>query len=132
MDIYDAPSEPGIVSIPDSAIVRIGTDDVVFVEINEGKYAMLKVHAGESKRGMTPVAGLHPGQKIVVKGGYELKYNLPQAEGLKKAGHFHADGKFHEGDHDEEDPETEAHNHSSTQEHDHEHDEKGEEHDHEP
>lgn len=132
MDIYDAPSEPGIVSIPDSAIVRIGTDDVVFVEINEGKYAMLKVHAGESKRGMTPVAGLHPGQKIVVKGGYELKYNLPQAEGLKKVGHFHADGKFHEGDHDEEEPETEAHHQSSTQEHDHEHEEEGEEHDHEP
>ena len=130
MDIYDAPSEAGIVSIPDSAIVRIGTDDVVFVELNEGKYAMLKVHAGESKRGMTPVAGLHPGQKIVVKGGYELKYNLPQTEGLKKAGHFHADGKFHEGDHDEEEPG--AHHHSTTQEHDHEHEKEGAEHDHEP
>ncbi len=102
MDIYDAPSEPGIVSIPDSAIVRIGTDDVVFIEIGEGKYAMMQVHAGESKRGMTPVAGLHPGQRIVVKGGYELKYSLPQAEGLKKAGHFHADGQFHEGDEEEE------------------------------
>ena len=98
MDIYDAPAEPGIVSIPDSALVKVGTDDVVFVEVHEGEYAMVKVHAGDSKRGMTPVAGLRPGQKIVVKGGYELKYSLPSEKETKKAGHFHADGKFHEGE----------------------------------
>lgn len=98
LDIFDMPAEPGIVSIPDSALVKVGTDDVVFVEIGEGKYAMVKVHAGDSKRGMTPVAGLHPGQKIVVKGGYELKYSLPTEQATKKAGHFHADGKFHEGE----------------------------------
>ena len=98
MDIYDAPSEPGIVSIPDSALVKVGTDDVVFLEVGEGRYAMVKVHAGASRRGMTPVAGLSPGQKIVVKGGYELKYSLPTQGETKKAGHFHADGKFHEGE----------------------------------
>lgn len=98
MDIYDMPAEEGVVSIPDSALVKVGTDDVVFVEVGEGEYAMVKVHAGESRRGMTPVAGLHPGQKIVVKGGYELKYSLPTEKETKKAGHFHADGKFHEGE----------------------------------
>ncbi len=86
-------------SIPDSAIVRVGMDDVVFVEIEPGRYAATKVHAGESRRGMTPVAGLTPGQRIVVKGGYELKYILPGDGQQKKAGHFHADGKFHEGEH---------------------------------
>ena len=61
---------------------------------------MVKVHAGASRRGMTPVSGLVPGQRIVVKGGAELRYLLP-ADGQKKksAGHFHADGKFHEGEH---------------------------------
>ena len=98
LDIYGAPAEPGIVSVPDSAIVKVGTDDVVFVEIHPGEYAMMKVHAGDSKRGMTPVAGLHAGQRIVVKGGYELKYSLPTQGETKKAGHFHADGKFHEGE----------------------------------
>ena len=98
IDIYDAPAEPGIVSIPDSALVKVGTDDVVFIEVGEGSYAMVKVHAGDSRRGMTPVAGLRPGQKIVVKGGYELKYSLPTQGEVKKAGHFHADGKFHEGE----------------------------------
>ena len=78
--------------------MRVGLDDVVFAEVGEGRYAMLKVHAGTSRRGMTPVKGLMPGQRIVVKGGYELKYILP-GEGQKKAaGHFHADGKFHEGE----------------------------------
>ena len=104
LDLYGEPSEPGVVSIPDSAVVKVGTDDAVFIELHEGEYAMIKVHAGESKRGMTPVYGLHPGQRIVVKGGYELKYILPGENAAKKAGHFHADGKFHEGDdeHEEE------------------------------
>ncbi|MCH5284284.1 MAG: hypothetical protein J1E42_01680 [Akkermansiaceae bacterium] len=102
LDIYDAPAAPGIVSIPDSAIVKVGTDDAVFVELEPGRYVMIKVHAGESKRGMTPVSGLHPGQKIVVKGAYELKYILPSEKDAKKAGHFHADGKFHEGEDEEE------------------------------
>lgn len=102
LDIYDAPAEPGLISVPDSALVKVGTDDVVFVELKEGEYAMVKVHAGNSKRGMTPVSGLRAGQRIVVKGGYELKYILPSEKEAKKAGHFHADGKFHEGDEEEE------------------------------
>ena len=53
------------------------------------------------RQGKTPVKGLMPGQTIVTKGGYELKYILPTGEaGSKKAaGHFHADGQFHEGEH---------------------------------
>ncbi len=98
LDLYDSQAEEGTVSIPDTAVVKVGVDDVVFVEVGEGKYAMVKVRAGESRRGMTPVSGLTPGQKIVVKGGYELKYILPGEGQKKKAGHFHADGKFHEGE----------------------------------
>ena len=99
LDLYDESAESdGSIAVPDTAIVRVGLDDVVFAEVGEGRYAMLKVHAGTSRRGMTPVKGLMPGQRIVVKGGYELKYILP-GEGQKKAaGHFHADGKFHEGE----------------------------------
>ncbi len=101
LDLYSSQAACGnTISIPDSAIVRVGMDDMVFIELEPGRYAALKVHAGESRRGMTPVSGLKPGQRIVVKGGYELKYILPSADGKqKKAGHFHADGKFHEGEH---------------------------------
>ncbi|MGN0836142.1 MAG: efflux RND transporter periplasmic adaptor subunit [Akkermansia sp.] len=100
LDLYGSEAGGSIVSVPDSAVVRVGTDDVVFVEAREGLYYMYKVHAGASRRGMTPVDGLQPGMRIVVKGGYELKYCLP-ADGTPKkaAGHFHADGKFHEGEH---------------------------------
>ena len=100
LDLYAGSAQGGQVSIPDSAVVRVGVDDVVFIEVKEGTFAMVKVHAGASRRGMTPVTGLVPGQRIVVKGGAELRYLLP-ADGQKKksAGHFHADGKFHEGEH---------------------------------
>ncbi len=99
LDMYADGGEQGYVNIPDSALVKVGIDDVVFLEIKEGTFAMVKVQAGISRRGMTPVKGLIPGQKLVVKGGYELRYLLP-ADGSqqKKAGHFHADGKFHEGE----------------------------------
>ncbi len=100
LDLYNDEAACGnTISIPDSAIVRVGMDDMVFIELEAGRYAALKVHAGESRRGMTPVSGLHPGQRMVVKGGYELKYILPGDGQQKKAGHFHADGKFHEGEH---------------------------------
>ena len=100
LDLYAGSGKGGQVSIPDAAVVRVGVDDVVFIEVKEGTFAMVKVHAGVSRRGMTPVEGLVPGQRIVVKGGAELRYLLP-ADGQKKksAGHFHADGKFHEGEH---------------------------------
>ena len=99
LDIYNgALDDDDIVTIPDSAIVKVGADDLVFVEVEEGTYAAVKVHAGESRFGMTPVEGLAPGQRMVVKGGHELRNLLPADGAAKKAGHFHADGHFHEGE----------------------------------
>ncbi|MDO4220950.1 MAG: hypothetical protein Q4C88_02355 [Akkermansia sp.] len=99
LDIYSGTAEDEhIVNVPDSAIVKVGMDDIVFVEVAEGTYAAVKVHAGESRCGMTPVEGLAPGQKMVVKGGHELRNLLPAEGAAKKAGHFHADGHFHEGE----------------------------------
>ena len=99
VDFYNDGGEEGYVTIPDSALVKVGIDDVVFLEVKEGTFAKVKVQAGTSRRGMTPVKGLVPGQKLVVKGGYELRYLLPtDGSQQKKAGHFHADGKFHEGE----------------------------------
>ena len=99
LDMYADGGAEGYVNIPDTALVKVGIDDVVFLEIKEGTFAMMKVQAGTSRRGMVPVKGLVPGQKLVVKGGYELRYLLPADGGQqKKAGHFHADGKFHEGE----------------------------------
>lgn len=101
LDLYDEgqPGEEASVSVPDSAVVRVGMDDIVFTEVGEGAYAAVKVRAGQSRRGMTPVKGLPQGHRIVTKGGQELRHLLPSAaDGNKKPGHFHADGQFHEGE----------------------------------
>lgn len=92
----------GYITVPSSAIVKVGVDDVVFVREDEHTMVMQKVQTLPARRGLTPVKGLTPGQTYVAKGGYELKYLLPSMTGKKAAGHFHADGKFHEGDHSDE------------------------------
>lgn len=92
------------VSVPSSAVIKVGTDDVVFVRDphDENAFFARKVETLPSRRGMTPVKGVSVGETVVSEGGYELKYVLP-ADGngpaKKAAGHFHADGKFHEGEH---------------------------------
>lgn len=85
-------------SIPDSAIIKVGLDDMVFIDHGNGIYEGKKIHAGESRHGMTPVHGLVEGQQTVIKGAYEFKFVLPSEGEKKVAGHFHADGKFHEGE----------------------------------
>ena len=46
---------------------------------------MKKVQILPARQGKTPVKGLIPGQTIVTKGGYELKYILPaEGSGSKK------------------------------------------------
>ena len=82
-------------------MVKVGVNDVVFIKTGEDAFVMKKVQILPARQGKTPVKGLIPGQTIVTKGGYELKYILPaEGSGSKKAaGHFHADGQFHEGEH---------------------------------
>lgn len=102
LDLYSADTATNdFISIPNSAIVKVGINDVVFIKANNDTFIMKKVETLPAKQGKTPVKGLIPGQIIVTKGGYELKYILPTGDSGKKkaAGHFHADGQFHEGEH---------------------------------
>lgn len=89
--------------VPNSAVIKVGIDNIVFVcdAENPNKFIAIKVKTLPSRRGMTPVHGVPANATIVTKGGYELKYVLPSTAGTQKkaAGHFHADGKFHEGEH---------------------------------
>ncbi len=92
------------IPVPNSAIVKVGVNDVVFLQDKDDDdlFLMVKVETLPARRGMTPAKGIKEGQLLVTKGGYELKYALPEADGAapkKAAGHFHADGKFHEGEH---------------------------------
>lgn len=103
LDLLTADEENGgYIPVPNSAIVKVGVDDVVFVREDEHIMVMQKVETLPARRGLTPVKGLTPGSTYVSMGGYELKYLLPSMTGKKAAGHFHADGKFHEGDHSDD------------------------------
>ena len=102
LDLYSRDSATdGFIPVPNSAVVKVGVNDVVFIKTGEDAFVMKKVQTLPARQGKTPVKGLIPGQTIVTKGGYELKYILPaEGSGSKKAaGHFHADGQFHEGAH---------------------------------
>ena len=103
LDLYshDAATD-GFISVPTSAVVKVGVNDVVFIKGGDDTFVMKKVQTLPARQGKTPVKGLTPGQTIVTKGGYELKYILPtegSGSDKKAAGHFHADGQFHEGEH---------------------------------
>ena len=102
LDLYshDAATD-GFIPVPNSAVVKVGVNDVVFIKAADDTFVMKKVETLPARQGKTPVKGLTPGQTIVTKGGYELKYILPtgDAGSEKAAGHFHADGQFHEGEH---------------------------------
>lgn len=89
--------------VPNGAVVRNGIDHVVFIKdpnCSETFY-MKTVEPEPARQGWTPVKGLKNGDKIVTLGGNELKYAIPTSGGKKEsaAGHFHADGKFHTGEH---------------------------------
>lgn len=97
-------AEAAFIPVPSSAVVKVGVDDIVFVcsPDDANLFFARKVETLPARRGITPVKGVRVGETVVSKGGYELKYILPvdgNAPRPKTAGHFHADGKFHEGEH---------------------------------
>lgn len=88
--------------VSNSAVIRAGTENYVFVceKDSETHFFARKVTVVDSRRGLSEVRGLREGEKIVSKGGQELKLLLPEEGGntKKSIGHFHADGVFHEGE----------------------------------
>ncbi len=88
-------------AVPTEAIVRIGLQPTVFVRDahDTTKFLAVPVTPLQQGGGWTAVKGLPAvGCEVVRKGAYELKLGLA-AGGEKPAGHFHADGVFHEGEH---------------------------------
>ena len=88
-------------AVPDSAIVEINLVKHVFIRDNHNKnrFIAISVTTGEKSGGWTNVTGLPEGHiEVVSKGAYQLKL-ASSSSGKSAAGHFHADGTFHEGDH---------------------------------
>jgi hypothetical protein len=64
------------------------------------RFLRTEVARGASDGEWVEVKGLKAGAAVVLDGAYELKLASPASGGRQKAaGHFHADGQFHEGEH---------------------------------
>lgn len=88
-------------AVPTAAIVTVGLQPTVFVrDAHDGtRFIAVPVVPGEAANGWTAVEGLPSGTVRVVRdGAYELKTALAEGNSAP-AGHFHADGTFHEGEH---------------------------------
>lgn len=89
-------------AVPSAAIVRNGLEPIVFIrdEDEDDVFLAVPVKPLVSGGGWTAIEGLDdPDAEVVTDGVYELKLALAAQSGTKKAaGHFHADGSFHEGD----------------------------------
>ena len=92
-------------AVPHGCVVMDGLQSVVFTRDAKEKSSFFKreVTLGASDGDWVEVQGLEPGAAVVLDGAYELKLAAPSAAGggekKKAAGHFHADGQFHEGEH---------------------------------
>ena len=98
--VTDETDEPHI-AVPSRCIVSVGLQPTVFIRDahDAGRFVAVPVTPGVSGGGWTAVEGLPSGHcEVVSEGAYELKLALPSAGGSKSAGHFHADGTFHEGE----------------------------------
>ncbi|WP_454766759.1 efflux RND transporter periplasmic adaptor subunit [Cupriavidus campinensis] len=59
--------------VPESAVVRDGNDELVYVEASAGQYRLTKVKLGAESDGMRVVqGGIKPGDRVVVEGAFHL------------------------------------------------------------
>ena len=86
--------------LPRRCVVKLGVESAVFVADakHKGRYVAHPVTPGASAAGLVAVKGLHSeNAEVVCDGAYELRMALDS--GSAPAGHFHADGTFHTGEH---------------------------------
>ena len=92
--------ETPVVAVPAACVVRVGLEPTVFVRDEQAsdRFAAVMVALGRTNGGWTEVAGLPDDDdlEVVKEGAYELKIALSARAGMPTAGHFHADGTFHE------------------------------------
>jgi len=102
LNVIVAESAPEQVALPEACLVSDGLRQVVFVQDPHNAQRLIKrpVEIGASDGDWVAVEGVKDGERVVLDGAYELKLAAPSSGGSKRtAGHFHADGQFHEGEH---------------------------------
>jgi hypothetical protein len=100
--VVEEPS-PEAVAVPLGCVVADGLRSVAFVRdaSDMDRFHRREVILGVSDGDWVEVKGIDAGAVVVLTGAYELKLAAPSATGSNKkaAGHFHADGVFHEAKH---------------------------------
>jgi biotin carboxyl carrier protein len=87
-------------SVPTASIVK-GVSDIIFSRAKHDNELFFVHHVQVITRNpeISFVQGLPENIEVVTEGAYELKLALSENGEKKRAGHFHADGVFHEGEH---------------------------------
>jgi multidrug efflux pump subunit AcrA (membrane-fusion protein) len=101
IDVVLEGHETPVVAIPKRALVQIGVQPTVFIRDahDDTRFIAYPVTLGHAANGWVAVEGLPSHEsEIVIAGQYELKLALP-SDKPKEAGHYHADGTFHAGEH---------------------------------
>ncbi|HQA38924.1 MAG TPA: efflux RND transporter periplasmic adaptor subunit [Kiritimatiellia bacterium] len=95
-------SAPEQIALPEACVVTDGLRQIVFVRDPHDAQRLIKreIAPGASDGDWVAVKGVTAGEAVVLDGAYELKLAAPSAgTSQRAAGHFHADGQFHEGEH---------------------------------
>jgi len=96
--VLDETEDPEL-AIPVSAVIQDGLDKVFFRRDPDNPDIATRIEADlglSNGKWVVIESGAKAGDEVVVQGVYELK--LATAATPEKAGHFHADGTFHEGE----------------------------------
>lgn len=91
-----------VIAVPSKCIVSIGLKPTLFVRdaADPERFTAVHITPGTTRNGWTGVEGLSCcDAEIVSDGVYELKLSLSENGKRGGAGHFHADGTFHQGEH---------------------------------
>jgi multidrug efflux pump subunit AcrA (membrane-fusion protein) len=102
LSVAVAASAPEQIALPEACVVTDGLRQIVFVRDPHDAQRLFKreVALGASDGDWVAVEGVTAGEAVVLDGAYELKLAAPSAGASQRAaGHFHADGQFHEGEH---------------------------------
>jgi multidrug efflux pump subunit AcrA (membrane-fusion protein) len=87
-------------AIPMSAVVRDGTRAIIFRRDPKDADKVIRMEADlglSDGRWVVIQSGVMEGDEIVLGGNFQLM--LATSGTTEKAGHFHSDGTFHEGNH---------------------------------
>ena len=98
--LIDGDGEP-VLAIPEAAVVRDGLDKVFFRRDPSNADQVIRVVAdlgATDNRWIEVKSGVRAGDEIVLGGVYPLMLASSTTGEMRKGGHFHADGTFHESD----------------------------------